>query len=156
MVPPGFLGPKLFRLEEAEALLPLLRRRLARFQDLFARYEACQRDLSVLRLASSSGGDGANPDVQALMAKEGLEKSLLEDMRRIQLEVLQSGCVPKSFQEGLVDFFALKDDRLVFLCWKQGDERIKAWHTLEGGFAGRMPIALFTGASPRRPEEEEA
>ncbi len=156
MAQPRLLGPKLFTLEEAEALLPLIRRRLARFQELFARYEACQRDLAVLRLASSSGGDGANPDVQALVAKEGLEKSLLEDMRTIQLEVLQSGCVPKSYQEGLVDFFALKNDRLVFLCWKQGDSRIKAWHTLEGGYAGRMPITLFTGAAPRRTKEEEA
>jgi len=150
------LGPKLFTLEEAEALIPFIRRRLARFQDLYARFGACRRDLTVLRLASSSGGNDVNPDVRELLAKQGLEKSLLEDMQAIQLEVIQSGCVPKSYQEGLIDFFALKDDRLVFLCWKQGEERIRAWHTLEGGYAGRMPIALFTGASSRRPGEEEA
>jgi hypothetical protein len=156
MAQPKLLGPKLFTLEEAEALLPFIRQRLARFQDLYARFEGCQRDLAVLRLASSSGGNDANPDIRELLAKEGLEKNLLEDMRVIQLEVLHSGCVPKSYQEGLIDFFALKDDRLVFLCWKQGEERIKAWHTLEGGYAGRMPIGLFTGTSPRRPKEEEA
>jgi hypothetical protein len=137
------LGPRLFNLQEAEAQLPLVKKRLARFQDLFARYEAIKRDLSVLRLVSCSGGDEKNPDQEALDEKEGRLKVLLGEMEAIQQELLNAGCVPKSIQEGLVDFFALKDDRLVFLCWKQGEDRITAWHTLEGGFSGRMPIETF-------------
>ena len=137
------LGPRLFTLQEAEAQLPVVKKRLARFQDFFARYEAVKRDLSVLRLVSCSGGAEKNPDQEALDEKEGRLKVLLGEMEAIQQELLNAGCVPKSIQEGLVDFFALKDDRLVFLCWKQGEDRITAWHTLEGGFAGRMPIETF-------------
>ncbi len=152
----GLLGPKLFTLEEAEALLPLVRDRLAAFQDLYRRYQACRDELAVLRLASSSGGDEKNPDVQALLVQEGLERSLLEEMRGVQMELLEAGCLPKSYQDGLVDFFALKDGRLVLLCWKQEEDRIRAWHTLEGGFAGRMPISLFQESGPARNPEDRA
>ena len=32
------------------------------------------------------------------------------------------------------------DDRLVFLCWRLGEDRITHWHEVNAGFAGRQPI----------------
>ncbi|HET9235331.1 MAG TPA: DUF2203 domain-containing protein [Candidatus Eisenbacteria bacterium] len=143
MARPKTLGPKLFTLEEAEALLSLVTDRLARGQELLQQFESVRKDLAVLRLVSASGGTGKNPDRNALSEKESEEAALVAEIRRVETDLLESGCVPKSIAEGLVDFFALKDGRLVFLCWKQGEEHIEAWHTLEGGFAGRMPITSF-------------
>ena len=147
------LGPRLFTHDEAEAQLPLVKKCLARFQDRFARYEELKRDLSVLRLVSCSGSDENNPDASALGKKEKQLAVLLKQMQTIQRELFSAGCVPKSIHEGLVDFFALKDGCLVFLCWKQGEDRIGAWHTLEGGFAGRMPIETFLGKPSGEVEE---
>ena len=147
------LGPRLFTHDEAEAQLPLVKKCLARFQDRFARHEALKRELSVLRLVSCSGSDESNPDVSALGNKESQLAALLKQMQSIQRELFTAGCVPKSIHEGLVDFFALKDGRLVFLCWKQGEDRIGAWHTLEGGFARRMPIETFLGKPSGEVEE---
>jgi hypothetical protein len=143
MARPKTLGPKLFTLQEAEALLPLVNDRLARGQELLNRFEAVRKDLAVLRLVGASGGDSKNPDRTALSRKESEEAALVSEIRRVETDLLECGCVPKSVGEGLVDFFALKEGRLVFLCWKQGEEHIEAWHTVEGGFAGRMPIASF-------------
>jgi hypothetical protein len=144
-------GPKLFTLEEAEAALPAVRDALLRLQTVHRRYEAMGRDLAVLRLVASSGGSKENPDLGALTDKEREQASLLVSLKSIQQEFTELGCVPKSFGDGLVDFFALKEGRLVFLCWKLGEDRITAWHTLEGGFANRRPIAAFrqkpTGSS---------
>jgi hypothetical protein len=28
----------------------------------------------------------------------------------------------------------------VLLCWKLGEDRIRYWHTVEDGFAGRQPL----------------
>ena len=140
---PEVLGPRLFTLEEAEAVLPLVRDRLTRFRTLYAEYEALRRDLAVLRLVSTSGGDESNPDVAALAEMESRQTGFMDTFRSIQEDLLRVGCLPKSVQDGLVDFFALKEGRLVFLCWKLGEERIQAWHTLEGGFAARMPIRSF-------------
>ena len=92
----------------------------------------------------------ARRSARALSAKERQQTAAMGELRVIQDQLLEIGCLPKSIQDGLVDFFALKEGRLVFLCWKQGEERIQAWHTLDGGFAGRMPIESFleSGASP--------
>ena len=41
---------------------------------------------------------------------------------------------------GLVDFYSLMGDRLVFLCWQVSEPEVSHWHTLEDGFAGRQQI----------------
>ena len=41
---------------------------------------------------------------------------------------------------------SLRENRLVFLCWKRGEKTIEYYHHLEDGFPGRQPI----------PEEELA
>jgi hypothetical protein len=134
-------------------MLPFVRRHLARFQDRLARYEELKKDVSVLRLVSSSGSDGKNPDAAALGEKEQGLTALMTEMQGIQHQLTAAGCVPKSIGEGLIDFFALKDDRLVFLCWKQGEDGISAWHTLEGGYGGRRPIETFLGNPSSEAEE---
>jgi len=149
MSSPEILGPRLFSLEEAEAAIPLVRDRLTRFQKLYAEYEILRRDLAVLRLVSTSGGDRKNPDATALSEMETRQAEFMESFRSIQEDLLRLGCLPKSIQDGLVDFFALKEGRLVFLCWKLGEEGIEFWHTLEGGFAGRMPIRSFLTGTGR-------
>jgi hypothetical protein len=65
-------------------------------------------------------------------------------------EIDAVGCLFKGFEEGLVDFYALREDRLVFLCWRLGEEHITHWHEVDAGFAGRQPIdsADFSGIIP--------
>lgn len=46
----------------------------------------------------------------------------------------------KDLQEGLVDFPAEIDGRQVLLCWKEGEQHVAWWHTLEDGFPGRRPL----------------
>lgn len=147
------LGPSLFTVAEANELLPFVRQHLARFQDRLARYEELKKDVSVLRLVSSSGSDRKNPDAEALGQKEDELAALMTEMQGIQHRLTAAGCVPKSIGDGLIDFFALKDGRLVFLCWKQGEEEICAWHTLEAGYGGRRPIETFLGKPSGEAEE---
>ncbi|HUX86133.1 MAG TPA: DUF2203 family protein [Chloroflexota bacterium] len=41
---------------------------------------------------------------------------------------------------GLVDFPAERDGRVVYLCWRRGEDQIHYWHELDAGFAGRQPL----------------
>ncbi len=50
------------------------------------------------------------------------------------------GCDLKSLEPGLVDFYSMRHDELVYLCWKEGEVEITYWHGLEEGFGGRAPI----------------
>ena len=55
-------------------------------------------------------------------------------------ELGQVGCLLKGFGDGLVDFYGLQEGRLVFLCWRLGEEAVTHWHELDAGVAGRRPI----------------
>ena len=41
---------------------------------------------------------------------------------------------------GLIDFPAMLEGRVVYLCWRLGEGEISHWHELESGFAGRQPV----------------
>jgi hypothetical protein len=143
MNPAGHLGPKLFRLEEANALVPRLEEDLARMADLQKLLDSCRHELSVHQLMSNSGVSETNPDRRKLEALQKEAETLLSEMGGLQREFQRLGCVPKSFREGLIDFYALRGDRLVFLCWRRGEPEITHWHSLETGIRGRRPIDSF-------------
>jgi hypothetical protein len=56
----------------------------------------------------------------------------------------KEGIIIKGIEEGLVDFPALRDNgEEVFLCWKDGEEDIEHWHSIDAGFRGRRPLDEF-------------
>ena len=63
-----------------------------------------------------------------------------------ELETL--GVELKDPLSGLLDFRAKRGDQEVYLCWRIGEESVDFWHTLDGGFAGRRPMAEFFESSP--------
>jgi hypothetical protein len=54
-------------------------------------------------------------------------------------EVAELGIEIKAL-DGLCDFRSRYGGRVVFLCWRFGEDRITHFHELEGGFAGRKPL----------------
>lgn len=50
------------------------------------------------------------------------------------------GGVIKDPQTGLVDFYGRIDGRLVWLCWRYGEDSLGYYHELESGYAGRKPL----------------
>ncbi len=50
------------------------------------------------------------------------------------------GCIPKDLDQGLIDFPARIDNREGYLCWKVGEGKIRFWHNLTDGYAGRKPL----------------
>ena len=65
------------------------------------------------------------------------------------LEQIQAtGCVVKDLDVGLLDFPALLNDQQVFLCWRLGEDRIRFYHKVDEGFAGRKPLDPRDTGSP--------
>jgi hypothetical protein len=127
---------RLFTVREAEATLPLVRRVVRdllqaypRWKELVARYE--------LLSAPLRAEEGEPAEIRAVRDEAA---HVAERINGFLLELEEVGCVFKGFEAGLVDFYALKDDRLVFLCWRMGEEHITHWHEVDAGFAGRQPI----------------
>ncbi len=71
----------------------------------------------------------------------------LADSLREQLEaVTATGCVIKDLDIGLVDWPALHGGREIWLCWRYGEPEVAYWHEIDGGFAGRRPVAELAAA----------
>jgi hypothetical protein len=71
--------------------------------------------------------------------EEELEKDT-QQLREYVEELRALGVEPKNGPEGLIDFPAMMDGRVVFLCWRLGEAEVLHWHELEAGFAGRQPL----------------
>jgi hypothetical protein len=127
---------KLFSLEEAQRTLPLVRQIV---QDLTVEYPAWRA--AVGRFEVLTGGARADwGETQELIAAREEVAGHAERINRFLQELDAIGCVFKGFEAGLVDFYSLRDDRPIFLCWRLGEDRIAYWHEIESGFAGRQPI----------------
>jgi hypothetical protein len=63
-------------------------------------------------------------------------------MQELFTELESLGCFFKDweFKIGMVDFPAIIDGKLVFLCWRADENTIRYYHDLEDGFCGRKPI----------------
>jgi hypothetical protein len=127
---------KLFTLVEAERTLPLVRRIV---HDLTVEYPAWRE--AVGRFEILTGGARADwGETQELVAAREEVSAHAERINRYLQELEAVGCVFKGFEAGLVDFYSLREDRPIFLCWRLGEERITHWHEVDSGFAGRQPI----------------
>jgi hypothetical protein len=51
------------------------------------------------------------------------------------------GGVIKDPQTGLVDFYGRVDGKLVWLCWRYGEDTLGYYHDLTSGYSGRRPLS---------------
>ena len=128
--------PQQYTLDEANAMLPLLRAILRDVttlaNELRDRYER------LIRLQEAKGLDKAHEEeVQQLMAEfeRGQEK-----MKEYEAELEKLGVELKDYYTGLIDFRHLRDGKEVYLCWRLGEPEIAHWHDLNSGFSGRKKI----------------
>ena len=129
-------GPRIFTVTEAERTLPLVRRIAL---DLLSAYPRWRQAVSHYELLAGAARAEWGEAPELLAARKAVT-GLAERINGYLLELEQIGCVFKGFAAGLVDFYALREDRLVYLCWRLGEDRIAYWHEVEAGFAGRQPI----------------
>ena len=115
---------KLFTVEQANAALPLVRAITADLVRLSR--EVIERRERLALLAARHVGHAKDPYAEELAQ---IEEELDKDSQQLQAyveELRELGVEPKSGPEGLVDFPAMIDDRLVYLCWKLGEPRSAA------------------------------
>ena len=123
---------KLFTPEEANALLPEIRKKLLRIQSLYAAVGEMREQAAAAASASAFGGgmEGGSGYVQSLY-----------EIGKITTEINSAGVQLKDYSRGLIDFPSRRGDRIVLLCWQLGEgDEIEWWHDTEAGFAGRQPL----------------
>ena len=123
---------KTFTVEEANALIPSIRKRLLSIQKLYERLGTLRESAKAAATASEFGG--------GMEGGSGYVKALYE-IGKHTTDLHEIGIQLKDYSRGLIDFPSLRDGRVVLLCGQLGEpDEIEWWHEVEGGFAGRKPL----------------
>jgi hypothetical protein len=131
--------PRHFTLTEAERLLPEVDRALRNALFHKAEYQAAEAELNAtMQGIRMAGGSRVNPG--PILATRARRDGSTAALREVFEKIEQIGVLVKDLDVGLIDFLTLYQGREVCLCWKLGEERIRFWHGIDEGFAGRKPI----------------
>lgn len=124
---------KHFTLDEARDYLPRLKYQISEISKIKNQLEKIGFDIHNRRFQM-----GFNPDTLNEFPPE------YEQFSDLVQSLINEGIYIKGFEEGLVDFPAIRNNgEEVFLCWREGEKDISYWHTLSGGYRGRRPISEF-------------
>ncbi|MGI8467529.1 MAG: DUF2203 domain-containing protein [Pyrinomonadaceae bacterium] len=124
---------KIFTLAEANNLIPPMRPVLLKIQNHHNRISSFRESAQAAANAAQFGGGG--------MKSGSLYVKSLYELGKLTLEIDALGIQLKDYSRGLIDFPAMRDGKLVLLCWQLGEaDEIEWWHDLETGFAGRKPL----------------
>ena len=133
---------KLFTIEEANASLPLVRAITTDLAELSARVFQRQRHFDSVSAGRKLSAEDGLYSEELIHEQSELERQkdrlndLIDELRTL-------GAEPKTGPSGaidLVDFPSQRDERMVYLCWKLGEDRVEHWHELNTGFSGRQSL----------------
>ena len=131
--------PKLFTLEQAQTLLPVLKSLLKKAMDGKQTIQHADEEFQkVHHRIFLSGGLFLNVAAVARLRAE--RDKAVQEVKDAMAEINSIGVQVKDLDIGLLDFPCQVDDEILLLCWKYGEEKIEFWHGVEEGFAGRKPI----------------
>ena len=126
---------RLFTVEEANALLPVIKPAMEELLQTFRDIRA-----EIQEAAAKAGLAVDSADLPKRIEERGITRDLFERVRTIVERIHARGCLVNGPEAGLVDFPCLYGNEIVFLCWKYGEPRVAHWHRIPDGFAGRRPL----------------
>jgi hypothetical protein len=133
-------SPRVFTIEEIDGMIPKLSQLVG--QQLLEQSEIEQRLAELARLSGGLPGSlqpGENDVAEVIRLKSELRGRIARyeaGWRSVQ----KLGAVVKDPQIGLLDFYGQVEGRLVWLCWRYGEESLGYYHDLEAGYSGRRPL----------------
>lgn len=122
---------KTFTLGEANSLVTLLKGLLTEVRK--ERKILAEIEGEIKKASARAPFDGGSPSGGRFI--HALER-IAKNVERIH----EMGIFVKDLDKGLCDFPYLRDGRVVYLCWKLGEDRIEWWHEVTDGYAGRQPL----------------
>ena len=126
---------KIFTVEQANRMLPLVRRIVRDIVEAHRRWQKAVQSYE----AAATWTRADSPSTQ-LSELEGDVKRLAAEIEGYLGELRALGVDFKGFEQGLVDFPGERDGRTICLCWKLGEDEVKYWHEVADGYAGRQPL----------------
>jgi hypothetical protein len=130
---------RLFTLTEAERARAELEPFLVEAMDCRKKLAGLETDLSAVAARIMMMG-GVIVPYEKLATLRVEHQNLAQAMKSALSRILETGCLIKDLDVGLLDFPALINNEEVYLCWRLGEDRIRFYHRQNEGFAGRKPL----------------
>jgi hypothetical protein len=122
---------RVFTLSEANQLIPQLEEHLRAVKKGKTVLIGLKEEIKKAASKSSCGG-GSPSGAHYIRSLELIS----DNLRAIQ----ELGVLVKDLDMGLCDFPHLLDGRIVYLCWKLGENQIHWWHEVNTGYGDRQPL----------------
>src|SRR5579859_1757682 len=132
-------APRLFTLTEAERVRQELEPFLVEAMNCRKKLAGLETDLTAVSARITMMG-GVIVPYEKLATLRVEHHQLAETLKTSLNRILETGCLIKDLEVGLLDFPALIDNEEVYLCWRLGEDRIRFYHRQNEGFAGRKPL----------------
>jgi hypothetical protein len=134
------MSQRIFTVEEVDALIPELAHRVSVQLSLGAEIEGLVR-----RLSRETGEpvDSLDPRPEEPPLLQTLREKIRDCVVRYEQgwrDVQDLGAVVKDTSMGLLDFYGRLQGRLVWLCWRFGEDRLGYYHELDTGFSSRRSL----------------
>ena len=128
---------KIFTREEANALLPKLTAIIRSLQTVREKILSLEVEIDTLELIAEKNDAGA---LSTLNKKVDEYTHAMTAFNNLVDEIHELGCFLKDVDAGLIDFYAMQNNRGVFLCWRLGEEKVEYWHDINTGFTSREKL----------------
>jgi len=133
------MADKLFTVEEAESLLPVLESLLRVCVEGKKKLGEIEEEFQLLQNRIFLNGGTAINLLRTLRRRAEKEKTE-QRIKDALGEIDAAGVQIKDLDIGLLDFPCRVNGEVILLCWKLGEAGITHWHGLHEGFRGRKPI----------------
>ena len=135
--------PRLFTVNEANGLLPVLRPLVEQILENIRRLKGVSE--TVIRREQL---DPDAPNLMERLREDGEVLKLVTQIKDWVTTINGHGCVCKGVEQGLIDFPCMLGAEVVFLCWQIGEANVAHYHRIEDGFAGRKTLLDGVNAEP--------
>ena len=132
---------RVFTISEVNALIPALS---SLVQDQLREQSEIEHGLAELMRLTGEPPRSLEPSAADSAELRRLKRELKSRISRYETgwqRVQKWGGVIKDPQTGLVDFYGRVDGKLVWLCWRYGEDTLGYYHELTSGYSGRRPLS---------------
>jgi hypothetical protein len=141
---------RFYDIDEANEALPEVERILLDLRDQRAELirlrdavlQATGPDREGATHGQAPGGAGSAAADMRLMRLR--MQGLIDQMQAGVTRLVERDVTLREIETGLIDFPALANGRLIWLCWRLGEAEIDWWHEHHDGFSGRRRLADLT------------
>lgn len=126
---------RIFTVAQADGVVGVIEPLLTKMTTAAGRLVAAKGRHDELTEAMRANGHGG----ESLRLQAEIE-ALVGELHEVVGAIEDIGVEVKGFEQGIVDFPARHEGRFVMLCYRPGEGRIRFWHEVDDGFAGRQSI----------------